>query len=143
LITPLKRIQGTKGTVLHGLKQSAPGFDGFGEAYFSTVNQGSIKGWRKHKQMLLNIMVPSGSIRFVLRDDRNSQNPKNSFREFVLGTNHYSRLTIPPGIWMAFQGLEPGLNMLLNIASIEHDPQEGLTVDLSQIPYSWEKPCEY
>ena len=41
---------------------------------------------------------------------------------------HYQRLTVPPGIWVAFSGEGPGENIVLNIASIPHDPVEAETL---------------
>jgi dTDP-4-dehydrorhamnose 3,5-epimerase len=142
LVTPLKRIFGDKGDIYHAMKQGAPGFEGFGEAYFSTVKQGLVKGWRKHSLMVLNLIVPMGSIRFVLKDDRHPKHREGNFREIILGTDNYARLTVPPGVWMAFQGLESETNLLLNIASIKHDPHEAETLDLNNIPYPWTKSCE-
>ena len=43
LVTPLKRIPTVGGDVMHGLKKSDNGFNGFGEVYFSWVEQGAIK----------------------------------------------------------------------------------------------------
>ena len=45
LLTPLKQIYHPKGNVFHGMKKSDPGFSGFGEAYFSTINFGDTKIW--------------------------------------------------------------------------------------------------
>ena len=122
--TPLKIISGESGEVLHALKEWEESFQGFGEAYFSTVDFKAVKGWKKHRKMLLNLVVPIGSIRFVLYDDRPESKSYRQFDEYILSRENYQRLTIPPGIWMAFQGLSEGANMLLNIASIPHDPLE-------------------
>ena len=46
-LTPLKQIFNPKGNIFHALKKSDIGFNGFGEAYFSTINQNEIKGWKK------------------------------------------------------------------------------------------------
>ena len=46
LVTPLKRIPTVGGDVMHGLKKSDNGFNGFGEVYFSWVEQGAIKAWK-------------------------------------------------------------------------------------------------
>jgi len=43
-LTPLKIIEVKDGNVLHALKKSDIGFEGFGEAYFSNVESGQIKG---------------------------------------------------------------------------------------------------
>jgi dTDP-4-dehydrorhamnose 3,5-epimerase len=45
-------------------------------------------------------------------------------QEMQLSPANYQRLTVPPGVWMAFKGQSQGLNMLLNIGSIPHDPAE-------------------
>ena len=44
LFTPLRRIPTANGEVRHGLRASDVGFAGFGEAYFSEVLPGAIKG---------------------------------------------------------------------------------------------------
>ncbi len=138
LITPLRIIHGESGDVMHGLKELEPSFAGFGEAYFSTVKRGAVKGWKKHRQMILNLIVPAGTIRFVLYDGRQSSQSFESIQELTLSRENYKRLTVPAGIWMAFQGIGEGENILLNIASIPHDPAEAdnLPVQNEIIPFS-------
>ena len=46
-VTPLKQIFHPKGDVYHALKASDNTFVGFGEVYFTTINQGETKGWKK------------------------------------------------------------------------------------------------
>ena len=46
ILTPLKQIRTSKGSVLHAMKKGDEGYAGFGEAYFSTINKGDIKGWK-------------------------------------------------------------------------------------------------
>jgi dTDP-4-dehydrorhamnose 3,5-epimerase len=137
IVTPLKIVPNPKGNILHALKRSDPGYKAFGEAYFSTVHYGEIKGWKKHSRMLLNVLVPVGEIKFVLYDDRPGSVTKGNYREERLSLSNYNRLTIPPAIWMGFQGLGAGLNLLLNIADIEHDPRESESADLNSIRYDW------
>tara|TARA_R110001606_G_scaffold355312_1_gene506182 strand:- start:10818 stop:11252 length:435 start_codon:yes stop_codon:yes gene_type:complete len=135
-LTKLKIIKTPKGDVLHAIKSSEKTFSGFGEAYFSTVNKGDVKGWKKHSSMILNLIVPTGSVRFVAYDDRIYSPTKGDFFEVILNSENYQRLTIDPNIWLAFQGLAQE-NMLLNLASIEHDPDEAVSLDLEKINYSW------
>jgi dTDP-4-dehydrorhamnose 3,5-epimerase len=136
-LTPLRIISGDSGEVMHALKQHESSFQGFGEAYFSTVEKQAVKGWKKHMRMVLNLIVPSGAIRFVLYDDRPASKSFQTIQELILSKENYQRLTVPPGIWMAFQGISDGLNMLLNIASIPHDPTEAdsLPVQNELIPF--------
>lgn len=127
-LSPLKEIEGEAGSVLHCLKASDDSFESFGEAYFSTVNHQAKKGWKKHTKMLMNLTVPVGKIRFVLFDDRTESPTQGNFWEVTLSRENYQRLTVPAGIFMAFQGLAEGENLLINVASIEHDPQEAINL---------------
>ena len=142
VLTLLKIIPGENGAVMHGLKAQEDSFKNFGEAYFSFVNKGKIKGWKRHTKMTLNLIVPVGKIRFVLYDDRDNSKTKDNFNDLILGPEiQYSRLTIPPGIWMAFQGIGDEQNLLLNIADIPHDPSEAeqLPIENNRIPnFKWQ-----
>ena len=136
--TPLSIIDTKGGAVLHAIKRSDYGFSGFGEAYFSTIEHNAIKGWKRHKEMVLNLVVPIGSVRFVLYDDRNNQ--INKFQEVVLSLkNGYARLTVPPMIWVGFQGLDIDTSIVLNIASIEHSSEEIDQKKLDEIKFNWSK----
>ncbi|MGH2278567.1 WxcM-like domain-containing protein [Aliarcobacter sp. ERUVET-7] len=131
ILTPLKQIYHPKGDIFHAMKKSDIGFDGFGEAYFSTINQNDIKGWKKHTKMTLNIVVPVGNIEFVVYDENSKE-----FFSTKLSHNNYQRLTVKAGLWMAFKGLDK-YNMLLNLASIEHDPNEAINIGIEEIKYGW------
>lgn len=136
--TPLSIIDTKGGAVLHAIKSSDNGFSGFGEAYFSTIEHNAIKGWKRHKEMVLNLIVPIGSVRFVLYDDRRNQ--LNQFQEIVLSlTGEYARLTVPPMVWVGFQGLDYQSSLVLNIASIEHSPEEIERKELDEIKFNWSK----
>ena len=135
LLTPLSIIGGASGSVMHGLKASDKSFVGFGEAYFSTVEYGVIKPWKRHLSMTLNLIVPVGAIRFVLVDERGSLD-KQLFMDVTLSHLNYYRLTVPPKIWVAFQGRSKNdINMLLNIADMEHDQMELERLELEKIPF--------
>ena len=136
-LTPLKKFEQNNGTVLHAMKSSEKSFHGFGEIYYSTVDYGKIKGWKKHTKMVLNLVVPIGEIKFVIFDDRENSDTYNKKYEICLSQKNYYRLTIPPGLWVAFQGVGQGINMLTNIASIEHDPDEAINLQIEKIPYNW------
>ena len=135
LLTPLKQIYHPKGDIYHGMKKSDPGFSDFGEAYFSTVHPGEVKPWKKHLRMTLNLVVPVGKIRFVMHDDRPDSSSKGHTLSVEIGPDNYQRLTVSPGIWMAFEGLDDGLNLLLNMADMEHDPEEVERADIDRIQY--------
>jgi len=131
LISPLKRIEVPGGDVLHGMRCSDRGYAGFGEAYFSIVEAGFIKAWKRHLRMTLNIVVPFGSVLFAFIDEQ------GKIREEVIGENRYVRLTVPPGIWFGFKGLYSPNSSLMNIADIPHDPIEVERKTIDEMNYNW------
>ncbi|MDB2636809.1 WxcM-like domain-containing protein [Alphaproteobacteria bacterium] len=130
-LTPLLQIHNPKGDIYQVMKKNDLGYHGFGEAYFSSINKGQIKNWKKHTKMTLNLIVAMGEIKFVVYDDSS----KNFF-SVKLSKKNYQRLTVKPGLWLAFQGLE-NTNMLLNLANIEHDPSESVSIALEELNYEW------
>ena len=135
VITNLDVIDTPNGKVMHAIKETSAGYDGFGEAYFSCVDEGAIKAWKRHKNMTLNLIVPLGKIKFVMFDDRVTSNTQ--FQEVILSKENYCRLTVPPMIWMGFKGLLRKESMLLNIANIEHNPEEVDRLEIDKINYDW------
>lgn len=128
-LTPLRRIATPKGDVLHGMKCNDPGFAGFGEAYFSMVLPGAVKGWKRHRDMTLNLVCPQGAVRVVVH----AGHPSADALDVVLGPDAPAsccRLTVPPGHWVAFAGWSEGPNLILNLASCLHDAAEADTAPL-------------
>ena len=128
----LKKITNPLGDVWHAIKSSDSEYVGFGEAYFSFIEKGKIKGWKKHKKATLNLVVPVGEIKFFAFDE--DQEDKNSkLSSFTLSEENYFRLTIPSGIWLAFKGLKER-NMLLNVSDYSHDPSEVEAIEIENFP---------
>ncbi len=136
MLTPLKRVAHPKGDILHAVRADGPGFAGFGEAYFSHIAQHAIKGWKRHNRLNLNIVVPVGQIRFVLVDQRSGSVTEGQVQQVSIGADHYARLTVPAGLWVAFQGEAP-FNLLLNVIAEPHDPAESDNIDLDAIAFPW------
>ena len=136
LVTPLRRIETAGGDVMHAMKQTDAGYKGFGEAYFSWVSAGAIKAWKRHTQMTMNVVVPVGQVRFVFRYI--NADGTDEFRVEEIGVNRYARITVPPGVWFGFQGLHANQSLVLNIASIVHDPNEVERLALKDINYDWD-----
>ena len=135
---PLKHIVVPKGDIYHVLKLTDEGYAGFGEAYFSQIEAGVVKGWKRHNRMTLNIVVPVGAIRFVIYDDRKGSASFGEFQEITLSpANNYQRLMLSPGLWMAFQGVGEGTSMLLDIIPEAHNSDESSRKDLSEISYTF------
>ena len=138
ILTPLKKITHPRGDILHAMKENDSGYAGFGEAYFSTIKHGEIKGWNKHKMMILNLIVPFGEVTFVIYDKRESSRSKGKFFKVTLSQANYQRLTVPPGLWLAFKGKSNDINLILNIADLEHNPDEIEKLDLDKISYNFD-----
>lgn len=127
-ISELKKITNPKGDIYRALKSSEDSYQEFGEAYFTNIHSGEIKGWKKHNRMILNLIVPIGLVRFHVHCECT-----NETKHFDIGYDAYSRLTIQPGVWVAFEGLSKESSLILNIASIEHDPEESENRELESI----------
>jgi len=137
LLTPLKIMDVEGGNVFHGMRSYDPGFAGFGEAYFSSVESKAIKAWKRHHQMVLNLIVPLGSVRFVIYDTRQNSSSYGKCEDVILSQKNYYRLTVPPMLWLGFQGMGESANMLLNIANITHSPEEVDRKEMNEIKYDW------
>lgn len=135
-ITPLARIATPGGDVMHAMKQSDAGFAGFGEAYFSWVAAGAVKAWKRHTRMTMNLVVPLGQVRFVFRTV--SPHGGEEFRSETIGDGRYARITVPLGIWFGFQGVGASPSLVLNMASIAHDPTEVERMAVSDVQFNWD-----
>lgn len=135
---PLKHITVPKGDIFHAMKSTDEGYAGFGEAYFSQIESGEVKGWKRHKRMTLNLIVPVGKIKFVVYDDRDGSSTYGKFQEIILSPDdNYQRLTLAPRLWMAFQGMDDKTSMLMDIIPEPHDPSEADKKKLDEIEYNF------
>jgi len=128
--TPLQRIDTDGGEVLKALRSDDPGFLGVEEAYFSRVDPGRVRAWKRHTEMTVNVVVPIGHARFVVAIG-------DEFEVFDLGPGHsYGRLTIKPGNWFGFRGGDDGA-LVLNLANTLHRAEEGQNRPLDAFDYHW------
>lgn len=135
---PLRQIQVEKGNIFHALKSTDEGYAGFGEAYFSQIESGAVKGWKRHNRMPLNLIVPVGAIKFVIYDDRAGSATYGQFLEIILSVeSNYQRLVVDPGLWMAFAGVGDQTSMLMDIIPEPHDPSEADRLELNAIAYNF------
>lgn len=141
-IHPLKQIVDDRGCVMHMLKSTDSWFTKFGEIYFSIVNPRVVKGFHNHKIMVINYAVISGLIKLVLCDKRLQSPSYGVLEELIIGSAYnYSLITVPPGVWNAFQGLNDSPSIVANCANITHDPNEierHDPLDKSFINYDWD-----
>jgi hypothetical protein len=57
----------------------------------------------------------------IIGNDNTLLDNENSY---IIGENNYVRITVPPGIWFGFKGEYAPKSLVLNLASITHDPDE-------------------
>jgi len=139
-ISPLRVISDSRGSVLHMLRSDSDDFLGFGECYFSEVLPGAVKAWKYHYTQVQNIAVPSGKLRLVLYDGRESSSTFGNIIELDLGRpKSYLRVKIPPKIWYGFACIGSLPAILVNCANIPHDPSDTKKIEIGDdfIPYIW------
>jgi len=129
LLTPLRQIVDERGAVLHMMRSDAPGFLGFGECYFSVINPGMMKAWKRHSRQTQNLVVPVGGVRFVLCDTREHSATRGALQTIELGRDLvFSRLTIPPLIWYGFACVGTTPALVTNCADLAHEAGESETL---------------
>lgn len=139
-IKQLDIIPDERGMILKMLRNDDPGFQEFGEIYFSAIYPDVVKGWHIHTKMTLNYAVISGSIKLVLYDDRKDSPTKGEVQEIFLGRENYKLVTIPTMVWNGFKGIGTEPAIVANCSTIPHDPDEIERMDPfdNDIPYNWE-----
>jgi dTDP-4-dehydrorhamnose 3,5-epimerase len=118
ITTPLKKIGVSGGDVYHLIRSDSPGYKSFGEVYISFIDPGVNKGWKLHKRMTLNLVVPLGHVdfKFELRD--------GTISELSIGELNYQRITVEPETWFCFENNGSKKAMVINFSDIPHDDSE-------------------
>jgi dTDP-4-dehydrorhamnose 3,5-epimerase len=138
---PLNVFADERGAVLHMFRNDHPWFARFGEVYFSEVNPGVIKAWKRHREMTQHFAVPSGKIRLVVFDDRPDSPTRGSHRNIHAGAG--PTITAWCGCLLAYgtdsKGEPKDPSLLANCTDLPHDPNESENKDLHDpsIPFSW------
>lgn len=139
VIEPLRQFADDRGNVMHMLKSTSPFYKGFGEIYFSAINNGAIKAWKLHHNITQHLAVPVGKIRMVIYDDRKDSSTHSNVKILEVGEDNYCLVKIPPLLWYGFQGLSNGPALIANCTDLPHDPkeQEGADKNDPRFPYRW------
>jgi dTDP-4-dehydrorhamnose 3,5-epimerase len=135
----LRRIPDERGTIYHMLRSDDPHFVQFGEIYFTSVYEGVVKGWHKHREMTLNYACIFGRIKLALYDDRRDSPTRGALNELFLGPDNHLLAVIPPGIWTGFKGMTSPFALVANCCTHPHDPSRTMRLDPfdNDIPYDW------
>lgn len=134
----LKKIPDDRGVVWHMMKLSDEAYERFGEIYFTSIYQGVIKAWHRHKKMDLNYACITGAVKVVLYDGRVKSPTRGQIDEYWLGEDNYCLLHIPHGVTNGMIGLSGQLAVVANLATLEHDPTEMERISLDEIAYDWQ-----
>ena len=127
----LKTIKNPKGNVLRAFRETDKYAGKSAEIYFSWINRNKVKGWKLHKLMTMNLVVPVGLVKFVFFDGK-------YFKKIIIGEKNYSRIFVPRKLFFAFQNLSTQKSLIVNNASIIHKKKnEIISKDLSEIEYKW------
>lgn len=139
IVSPRRLIPDDRGRIIHIMKRSDPEFQEFGEVYGSLVYPGVVKAWHLHERMTINYAVPLGLIKLALYDDREGSPSRGQLVELYVGETNHVLVHIPPGIWNGFMGVGVTPSLVINCASITHDPTEmrRLPPHGDVIPYTW------
>lgn len=140
-ITKLKKISDHRGSVMPMLRSDSKVFQSFGEIYFSTIFNNSIKAWHLHKKAVLNYACIKGKVKLILFDDRAKSSSFGKFNEYILTPNDYFLITIPPFIWNGFKGLDVSESIVANCINLPHDENEMIRKDHDDkyFKYDWIK----
>ncbi len=130
-VTPLRQIEDERGAVLHMMRTDAADFTGFGECYFSVVNPGAVKAWKRHRRQTQNLAVPVGRARFVICDTRPDSPTCGKVQVVELGRpDAYVRLHMPPLLWYGFTCISEVPALVANCADLPHDSTESDAVGI-------------
>jgi dTDP-4-dehydrorhamnose 3,5-epimerase len=139
-VQKLAQIADDRGKVMHMLRADSPIFTRFGEVYFSMVNPGAVKAWKKHLEMTQHFAVPVGGIRLVLYDDRADSPSAGRVEVLEIGEDNYCLVKIPPLVWYGFEGISSTPALIANCTDLPHDNNEVERLDShdKKIPYDWD-----
>ena len=125
-IVPLRVIPDERGAVMHMLRADAPHFQRFGEIYFSVVNPGAVKAWRRHRRATMNLAVPVGDAIVALYDDRADSPSRGVAMDIPTGQSDYCLITIPAGVWSGCEGVGDRPAVIANCATEPHEDRKSV-----------------
>ena len=140
-LAPRRVIPSGQGEVRHVLKNTDPEFSldalPFGEAYISILFPDLRKDWKLHTGSVSRLAVLVGTIEFVMHDMREASPTFGQFQRVTVGDQQYGLLVIPAGVAATWRNVSEGNTMILNIATMPHDPNESKIIPFEEIPFTW------
>ena len=138
---PRRVIPSSQGEVRHVLKNTDPEFSldalPFGEAYISILFPDLRKDWKLHTGSVSRLAVLQGTIEFVMHDMRETSPTFGQFQRETVGDQQYGLLVVPAGVAATWRNVSEGNTMILNIATLPHDPAESKIIPFEEIEFTW------
>jgi dTDP-4-dehydrorhamnose 3,5-epimerase len=126
----LSRIEAPGGAITRFLRSDERDFQGFGEVYFTSIEPGAVKAWRRHSRANLFLTVVYGEVLVVLRDSP-------SAGSFILSSEQPARLLITAGTWFGFSGRSDETGIICSFSDLPHDPHEVERALIDDFPHDW------
>jgi dTDP-4-dehydrorhamnose 3,5-epimerase len=126
----LSRIEAPGGSITRFIRSDEGDFPGFGEVYFTSIEPGAVKAWRRHSRANLFLTVVYGEVLVVLRDSP-------SEGSFILSSERPTRLSIAAGTWFGFSGSPQRTGIICSFSDLPHDPDEVERASIDAFPHDW------
>lgn len=142
-VKTLKPLFDERGKLFEVLRNDDKFYNGFGQAFISTIRNGVVKAWHMHQLQTDYYCVLKGMCRIVLLDRREKSKTFNQKMEFYTGEENPLLIKIPPYILHGIKCYKGDEAILLAITDV---PYNRVEPDEIKIPYdrfqeiNWE--CE-
>jgi len=125
------RFESRDGGTWRAARLGDPNVSEIQEVYFSWINPGCIKAWKRHKVATCNFVVPVGNVEFAV------QASNGHFEVVTIGVDNYCRLVVFPDTWFGFKGIADQPSLVVNTMNHLHDDQESEKADINLFDHDW------
>lgn len=119
-LVSLASVDAEGGEIIKAISTNSKEFQGFGEAYFSKLNQGIFRGWRRHDRSDSIVFIISGSASFHFVPDSS----KCFTISLGICIEEKVCLQIPRGLLFGFIASSSRPVTIMNFSSVRHDQDE-------------------
>ena len=139
----LKPIVDERGFLMEMIRSDDPEFNGFGQTYLTSVNEGVVKAWHYHEKQIDTFICVYGMIKLVLFDSRENSPTYGIVNEFFIGDKNPQRVQIPTKVMHGLKGISSGYSLIINIPNqmynYEKPDEFRVHPHDNNIPYVWER----
>lgn len=105
------------------------------DVYITKIRAGQIKAWHGYQTKTLSYVCVQGLVKVVLWDKREDSATYNQVEEHFIGTENYQRITLPPGVFHGFKGIDDAVVVV--VADEVYDDAKVIREDVSGCWYDW------